>query len=142
MRKLARVAEDTIETLEVLGHGLQHLKSGVTKAVKKFNDGKLFTNLYKSTQIMLKTFKERIEVTFDGIGGILNEISGGFKGSESYLLKDYINEVDKLFDASVYNIGQVRKSFVTEVNRSFEYLITTFLGRLKERSKVLKSIVA
>lgn len=134
--------EPTVETLEIIGYSLNFIKATVTKIVKKFNDTKQFTNLYKATQTLLKTLKDKLEATFDGVGGVLNEVSGKLKDNDQFLLKDSISEVEKLFDAEVYNVAHIRKNFVTEVNRNFQYLISMYLARIKERSKALKAIAA
>ena len=141
LRKLGRFVEETIETLVLVGTGINNMKSAVTKVVKKFNDSKGFTNLFKTTQTTLKTLKDRTDTTLEGINAILVEVGGGLKGNESYLLKDHIVEVEKLFNAEVYNVAHVRKSFVTDVNRSLQFTLSTFADRIKEKSKGLKGLV-
>ena len=143
LRKLGRFIEETLETLVLVGAGIQNMKSAVNKVTKKFNDPKQFANLYKNTQTLLKTLKERTDTTLEGINGVLAEVGTGLKGNEGYLLKDYIGEIDKLFDGEVYNAGgHVRKNFVTEINRSFVFTVSTFADRIKAHSKGLKSLVA
>jgi len=142
LRKLGRFVEETIETLVLVGAGINNMKSAVTKIVKKFNDAKQFTNLFKTTQTTLKTLKDRTDTTLEGINAVLVEVGGGLKGNESYLLKDHLVEVDKLFNAEVYNVAHVRKNFVTDLNRSYQYTLSTFADRIKAQSKGLKSLIA
>jgi len=142
LRKLGRFVEETIETLVLVGAGINNMKSAVTKIVKKFNDAKQFTNLFKNTQTTLKTLKDRTDTTLEGINAVLVEVGGGLKGNESYLLKDHLVEVDKLFNAEVYNVAHVRKNFLTDLNRSYQYTLSTFADRIKAQSKGLKSLIA